>query len=592
MLQIKKRLKTIAEIINKNNLKYECIKICILYFLIGFLWIYFSDNLVINLFNNRKMILIANTYKGWFYVIVTTIILYLLINSLAKKVNLATAKQDLTNRELEAANDELQAYIEQLTAAEEELRAQYNQITENEKALRLVEEKNRKIVEAIPDVLFILDYNGNFIDCQANNEKLLLVPKEAIIGKNVSEILPDEISEIFFKKAECLLSTRQLQTFQYQLEGEHFEIRMVINGDNQILAILRNITAETQNRLKLEYISYHDELTSLYNRRFFQQQLLELNKTESLPLAIVAADVNGLKLVNDSFGHFTGDKLLKKVSEVLKKSFIKNAIITRFGGDEFVILLPNSCNADVEEMILSASKLAGKEIIGSLKLSISFGYAVKSSENEDINKIYKSAEDNMYKRKLFESKSMRGHTINTIIKTLHEKNKREEAHSHRVSLLCESMAKNLCLTVAETQELKTAGLLHDIGKIAIEENVLNKPGKLSDEEWQEIRRHPEIGYRILCTSSNMSEIADYCLYHHEAWNGTGYPKGLKMEEIPLQSRIINIADSFDAMTSDRSYRKALPEEVAVKELKDKAGIQFDPKLVKIFIEKVLKKYFN
>ena len=187
---------------------------------------------------------------------------------------------------------------------------------------------------------------------------------------------------------------------------------------------------------------------------------------------------------------------------------------------------------------------------------------------------------------------MRGKTINAIITTLHEKNKREEQHSHRVSMLCESMAKALALPEDRIKELKTAGLLHDIGKIAIEENILNKPGKLTNEEWEEIKRHPEIGYRILSTVNDMSEMAEYVLYHHERYNGMGYPKGLKGEEIPLQSRIIAIADTYDAMVSERSYRGALPEEVAIKELAINAGIQFDLELVEIFIEKVLNRSFD
>lgn len=130
-------------------------------------------------------------------------------------------------------------------------------------------------------------------------------------------------------------------------------------------------------------------------------------------------------------------------------------------------------------------------------------------------------------------------------------------------------------------------MLHDIGKVAIDENILNKPGKLIDEEWEKIKRHPEIGYRILSSVNDMAEMSEYVLAHHERWDGKGYPKGLKGEEIPLKSRIIAIADAFDAMTSERAYRSALSKEIAVEELIKNAGIQFDPELVKIFVEKVV-----
>ena len=195
----------------------------------------------------------------------------------------------------------------------------------------------------------------------------------------------------------------------------------------------------------------------------------------------------------------------------------------------------------------------------------------------------------MYKKKLFESPSMRGETITAIINTLHEKNKREEQHSHRVSELCRSMGEAIGLPEHEVKELTSVGLLHDIGEIAIDENVLNKLGKLTDDEWKEIKRHPEIGYRILKAVNDMSDMANYVLYHHERWDGKGYPKNLKGEEIPFVSRIITITDAYDAMTSERSYRSALPDEVVIKELRTNAGIQFDPELVGIFIEKVLGK---
>lgn len=139
----------------------------------------------------------------------------------------------------------------------------------------------------------------------------------------------------------------------------------------------------------------------------------------------------------------------------------------------------------------------------------------------------------------------------------------------------------------EIEALKTVGLLHDIGKIAIEESILNKPGKLTEDEWEEIKRHPEIGYRLLNTVNDMSVMAGYVLFHHEKWDGSGYPKGLKGKEIPLQSRIVAVADTYDAMTSERNYRNALPETIALEELRKNAGLQFDPELVRIFIEKVL-----
>ncbi|UYZ38898.1 HD domain-containing protein [Clostridium beijerinckii] len=273
----------------------------------------------------------------------------------------------------------------------------------------------------------------------------------------------------------------------------------------------------------------------------------------------------------------------------MKNGCRSHDVVIRLGGDEFVILLPKTDTYEAEKIVENINNLAKKEKIQGLDISISFGYETKCHEDEMIQEIFIKAEDYMYKRKLFESSNMRGKTIDTIINTLNEKNKREEQHSVRVAELCELMGKNIGLPKRKIQELKNAGLLHDIGKIAIEENILNKPGRLTEDEYNEIKRHPEIGYRILSTVNEMSEIAKYVLSHHEMWNGEGYPKGIKDIDIPFESRIISIVDAYDAMTSERPYRKALSEEFAIEELKRNSGIQFDPELVNLFIEKVLNK---
>jgi putative nucleotidyltransferase with HDIG domain len=192
-------------------------------------------------------------------------------------------------------------------------------------------------------------------------------------------------------------------------------------------------------------------------------------------------------------------------------------------------------------------------------------------------------------REWYLNSKIKTNEIKLIIGVLHEKNKREEQHSYRVSKLCEDMGKALSLSQVQIKELKTVGLLHDIGKIAIEDNILNKPDKLTSDEWAEMKKHAEIGYEILNSYEDMSQMAKYVLYHHEKWDGSGYPNNLKGEEIPLQSRIIAIADSYDAMVSERCYRNALPEEFAIEQLKNNADTQFDGRLIKIFLEKVLEK---
>jgi diguanylate cyclase (GGDEF)-like protein/putative nucleotidyltransferase with HDIG domain len=299
------------------------------------------------------------------------------------------------------------------------------------------------------------------------------------------------------------------------------------------------------------------------------------------------ADVNGLKLINDSFGHRDGDMLLIKFAKVLTATAPVEEMVFRIGGDEFVIILPKCNRKEADELVETIKNNCSLETVNAVKLSVSFGWDIKEQTNESINMVLKTAEDYMYKKKLFEGPSMRGKTISLIINTLHEKNKREAQHSQRVAELCEKLAIALHMPEHKVKEIKNTGLLHDIGKIAISENLLNKPGKLTPDEFEEVKRHPEIGYRILCSSNEMTEIADHVLSHHERWDGKGYPRGLAGELIPLQSRMIAIADTFDAMTSMRSYRNPVSDEDAALELMRNAGTQFDADLVECFVHEVL-----
>ena len=335
------------------------------------------------------------------------------------------------------------------------------------------------------------------------------------------------------------------------------------------------------------YLSYHDVLTGLYNRRFYEEEIKRLDNEENLPISIIIGDVNGLKLINDAFGHSKGDELLYKAALAIKNACRKDDIVARWGGDEFVILLPKTEPEEVERVIKEIKVQYLNQQVNALSISISFGWDAKKATDEDIQKVLKSAEDYMYKHKIIQNEGMRGNTINTIINTLHEKNPREELHSKRVSEICQAIGKAMGFTELEVSKLKVVGLLHDIGKIAIEEGILNKPGKLTEHERDEIKRHPDIGYRILASSYEMLGLAEYILAHHERWDGSGYPKGLKGEAIPKVARIIALADTYDAMTSERSYRKPLSEEVVFAEIINNAGSQFDPEIARIFVEKVL-----
>jgi HD-GYP domain-containing protein (c-di-GMP phosphodiesterase class II) len=278
--------------------------------------------------------------------------------------------------------------------------------------------------------------------------------------------------------------------------------------------------------------------------------------------------------------------VLKRVAKLIENECPANGIVARIGGDEFLILLPRTGPEVAESLVNRIEKsIAGKKV-GYINLSVSLGWASKTEEDQNFEEIYRMAEDKMYRHKLYESPSMRSNTIKTIIQTLHEKLPGEQEHSQRVSLICERIGRELGFSQDRIAELKIAALVHDIGKIAVDDAVLHKPGSLNPVECEQMKKHSETGYRILSSVNDMAYLANYVLSHHENWDGSGYPTGLIGEQIPLESRIIRIADAYDAMTHLRCYGDVLSHEQAKEEIRSKMGSYFDPNLAQIFLDKV------
>ena len=480
----------------------------------------------------------------------------------------------------------------ELTFAEDitEKKRQKDALIENERSFR-------SIFEATTDTILVFEKDA-ISDCNVAALAMFGVStKEDLIGKTVDLISPEfqEDGLLSIEKGSYLLhkcrreGSIRFEWLHKKIDGTLFTVEVVLTqitlrGISVVHAMVRDISERKVLENSLAHLSYHDQLTGIYNRRFFEEEVNRLNVNRNYPLTFMMADVNGLKLINNSFGHQTGDELLVKVAQLLHKSCREDDIVARVGGDEFMILLPHTTSKEAEEIANRIQGLIGNETIESLPISLSLGWGTKTSDDVSYVEIMKIAEDYLYRKKLFESPSMHSKSIHTMIHTLHEKNKREESHSNRVAQLCEAIGIQMKLSDSKTKELKNLGLLHDIGKIAIDEHVLNKPGKLTEDEWREITKHPEIGYRILSTVNEMAEMAESVLAHHERYDGKGYPRGISGEAIPLHARIITVADAYDAMTCDRPYRNALTREEAMAELVKNAGTQFDPAIVAVFLE--------
>ncbi len=349
----------------------------------------------------------------------------------------------------------------------------------------------------------------------------------------------------------------------------------------------QDISEHKQNEEQLLYLSNHDHLTGIHNRRYYERKLKCLDRNENLPLSVIMFDVNGLKLVNDSFGHDLGDVLIKKTAETIKKVCRENDLVARIGGDEFVLVLPKTSLHESEKIANHIKKMTSKEIVSNIALSISYGCDTKETSSQLISAVCANAENIMYKHKLNERLSIRSKTIELILNSLFDKSQGEKQHSNTVSQICFAIASKMQLDEETVKKLRAVGLIHDIGKIGINERILNKTDSLTNSERIDIERHSEIGWRLLSSTNEFSELAQLVIDHHEKMDGSGYPNGLKGKAIQLESRILAVAEAYDAMTSKKSYRKELSKEEAIRELKKCSGTHFDSEIVNVFVEQVL-----
>jgi diguanylate cyclase (GGDEF)-like protein/PAS domain S-box-containing protein len=462
--------------------------------------------------------------------------------------------------------------------------------------IKASEERFRNIFALKGDALFVVDKeNGDILEV---NESACM-----IYGFSREELLHMKNTDVSYEPVATTQAAKDFNggyveiplRYHKRKDGTVFPTEIsaaLFNWNNReaILVVSKDITDRLIAENKLIYLSYHDQLTGLYNRRFFEEELIRLDTKRNLPISIAMGDVNGLKLVNDSFGHLKGDQLLKSVAYAMQKACRDDDIIARLGGDEFAVILPHTTDADAEKIVSRIMEYANEEKIEGLNISISFGHQTKTDENENINTIIRETEERMYRHKLNESSSMRNKTVTLIMNTLFEKNNREMEHSERVSEICVMIATEMGLDKDSINRLRTVGLMHDIGKIGINEDILNSKTILTQKEWIEVKKHSEIGYRILAASTDFADIAEDVYAHHERWDGNGYPRGIAKDTISIFARIIAIADSYDAMISERpyrSYRKSMSIEEAISEIKKNSGTQFDPKLAQLFVEKVM-----
>lgn len=460
-----------------------------------------------------------------------------------------------------------------------------------EKMLRESENHLRNILDSIHSGVMLIDEETHVIeDVNKMAMDIIGLPKEKIVGSRCHRhICPAEENSCPITDLGQNIDHSERSLLRF--DGKILPIiktvtRLNFNNRGYLLESFIDITERKNMEDQLRHLSLHDVLTGLYNRAYFEEEMRRLESGRYNPVGIILCDVDGLKMVNDTLGHESGDCLLIETANVIKKAMRQGDMVARIGGDEFAILLPHSDATDVENICdrirESIEKFNMKN--AGLTISLSMGYSVAHTAPNDMGSLFKEADDNMYREKMLHRQSASSAVVKTLMDALAARDFITEGHADRLQRLVEAVAGRIGISNKSIDDLRLLAKFHDVGKMGIPDSVLFKPGSLTPEEVGIMRQHCEIGYHISQSASVLMDIGEWIHKHHEWWNGKGYPLGLKGEEIPLECRILSIADAYDAMTSDRPYRAALTHEEAVEEIKRCAGTQFDPDLVPYFLE--------
>jgi diguanylate cyclase (GGDEF)-like protein/PAS domain S-box-containing protein len=430
-----------------------------------------------------------------------------------------------------------------------------------------------------------------------------------ITGHSAEHLLANSLQDVLHPEDLPIAAAAVQRMTTGEEERPHFEMRYIHAQGHTVwvwvsLSLLRledgepgyaiaqvqDVTERKQAAEELAHLALHDPLTGLGNRRALLADLHSRlgRASEEQPLLLQLFDLDGFKTYNDTFGHPAGDSLLQRMAHRLEESLAGRATAYRMGGDEFCVL--SLFSADDHG---STARIGGEALTESgegFSVTASYGSVLLPADAATPTEALREADRRMYARKTSSSRSSAGRqSADVLLRILSERSSTLGIHLDVVTGLCEAVAMKLGIPEDDMGPLLQAASLHDVGKIAVPDEILNKPGPLDESEWEFMRRHTVIGERILAAAPALTVAARIVRSCHERFDGTGYPDGLAGEEIPLGARVIAVCDAYDAMVSERPYRGPMEWARALAELRRCAGTQFDPDVVHAFAEVLIER---
>ena len=491
--------------------------------------------------------------------------------------------------------DDLQFLITNLETRVQERTENLNKVN-----LDLAESKTelQLLLDSTAEGIYGIDLDGNCTFCNLSALRLLgYMDQSELFGKNMHQLIHhSRIDGTLFPSDDCKIYLSITQGVRAAAEDEVFwradgtpfavayhsypQVKMgqLVGG----VVTFTDITGRKRQEEEIEYLRCHDSLTGLHNRGCLEEHLSTIDIPKNYPLTVIFADLNGLKMTNDIFGHAAGDELIRKAAQILLRASRPGDTVARIGGDEFVILLPKTDEEQSEHIMANIRTGFSKARVEAMKCSISLGSATKREDLVKIDEIFANAENEMYKDKTKNRKSVNQNIITNIQESYHSNSPREREHSKFVRDMSRELGKEMKLSETDISKLERAAYLHDIGKITLDKKLLLKD-TYTDLELELVKQHPVVGFRILELFDDTLDLADSVYSHHEMWDGNGYPRGLHGEQIPLLARILSVVELYERIYNrgDSSITDRKGE--ALQAIREGSGTQFDPDIVKVFI---------